>query len=66
MKSTRTREITLVKEVGRQTHYRIVKLVNLLVVVNVGEVDVGMTLTRSDLQEAIQQDIKVLIYEARE
>jgi len=66
VKSTRTREITLVKEVGRQTHYRIVKLVNLLVVVNVGEVDVGMTLTRSDLQEAIQQDIKVLIYEARE
>ena len=69
MKEIKTRELRLVKGEGRQAcqaHYRIVKLVNVLMIPNVGEVDVGMMLTRSDLNEAIKQGIKVIIYEARE
>ena len=66
-KALKSREVPVVKE-NQSKHggYRVVKLVNVLRVQDVGDVDVGMMLTRGDLQKAIQHGIRVIINEARE
>ena len=66
-KKSKSWEIHVVKEdQSKNGGYRVVKLVNVLRVQDVGDVDVGMVLTRGDLQKAIQQGIRVVINEERE